>query len=147
MRLIHRALALLLASCMGALLFSASAWAKKDDFKDAIPISLNGAPSPVRDPSIANGLPLTGYFERSFTVDGITRTAKIYIAPQAPIRSYFTVIAVPDGVATAEFLQETGWKDLADKTQEGLFVLEPGPGGWGSFDGGAELRQCGDELL
>ena len=133
MRLIHKALALFLASCMGALLFSASAWAKKDDFKDAIPISLNGAPSPVRDPGIANGLPLTGYFERSFTVDGISRTAKIYIASHAPIRSYFTVIAVPDGVATAEFLQETGWKDLADKTQEGLFVLEPGAGGWGSF--------------
>ena len=147
MRLIHRALALLLASCIGALAFSAGALAKKDDFKDAIPVSLDGAPPPVRDPGIANGLPLTGYFEKSFTVDGITRTAKIYIASQAPIRSYFTVIAVPDGVATAEFLQETGWKDLADETQEGLFVLEPGPGGWGSFDGGAELRQCGDELL
>lgn len=134
MRLIHRALALLLASCIGALAFSAGALAKKDDFKDAIPVSLDGAPPPVRDPGIANGLPLTGYFEKSFTVDGVARTAKIYIASQAPIRSYFTVIAVPDGVTTAEFLQETGWKDLADETQEGLFVLEPGPGGWGSFD-------------
>jgi len=27
---------------------------------------------------------------------GTTRTAKIYISPETPIRSYFTVIAVPD---------------------------------------------------
>ena len=31
------------------------------------------------------------------------RTAGVYIAPEASIRSYFTVVAVPDGVNTRDF--------------------------------------------
>jgi hypothetical protein len=130
---IRRTLALVLAICMGVLLFPVTTSATTDNnFKKAIAISLDGAASPVRDPKIANGLPITGYLEKSFVVDSKTRTAKIYIAAHAPIRSYFTVIAVPDGFTTEEFLRKSGWKDIADETQEGLFVLEPGQGGWGS---------------
>ena len=132
---IRRALTLLLAICMGVLLFPVSTVAAPDNnFKKATAVPLDGATLPVRDPSIANGLPMTGYFEKSFIVNGKTRTAKIYIASKAPIRSYFTVIAVPDGFTTEEFLRKSTWKDLADQTQEGLFVLEPGPGGWGGLN-------------
>ncbi|MEV6487634.1 PHB depolymerase family esterase [Actinoplanes sp. NPDC051633] len=93
--------------------------------------SLDGRPFPAYDYSRANRLPreMTGYWTKSF--DG--RTAKVYISPETPIRSYFTVIAVPDGVDTASFLRISGWLEVADRRQEGLFVLEPGPGGWGSF--------------
>ena len=69
---------------------------------------------------------------KSFVVGSTTRTAKIYIAAHAPIRTYFTVIAVPDGYTTEQFLRKSGWKDIADQAQEGLFILEPGAGGWGS---------------
>ena len=132
---IRRTLALVLAICMGVLLFPVTTSAATDNnFKKATAFSLDGAALPVRDPSIANGLPITGYLEKSFVVDSKTRTAKIYIAAHAPIRSYFTVIAVPDGYTTEEFLRKSGWKDIADETQEGLFVLEPGQGGWGSFE-------------
>lgn len=79
----------------------------------------------------ANKLPLTGFLEKSFDVNGVTRTAKAYISPNAPIRAFFTVIAVPDGLDTADFLDKAGWKDIADKTEECLFVLEPGKSGWG----------------
>ena len=34
----------------------------------------------------------TGYWTKSFEVAGTVRTAKAYISPQTPIRSYFTVI-------------------------------------------------------
>ena len=71
---------------------------------------------------------MTGYWTKSF--DG--RTAKVYISPETPIRSYFTVIAVPDGV-DREFPPYLRVADVADRRQEGLFVLEPGPGGRGSF--------------
>ena len=77
---------------------------------------------------------MTGYWEKSFIVNGETRTAKIYISPETPIRSYYTVIAVPDGVDTGEFLWKSTWKDLADQKEEGLFVLEPGKDGWGSAE-------------
>ena len=74
---------------------------------------------------------MTGYFEKSFVLGADTRTAKIYISPTAPIRSFFTVIAVPNGVDTTEFMVKSGWKDIADKEEECLLLLEPGKKGWG----------------
>ena len=127
---------LLLAICMVAVMFPLTALAKSDNFKFATATSLDGRPYPAYDYSRANKLPaeMTGYWEKSFDVNGETRTAKVYISPETPIRSYYTVIAVPDGVDTGEFLWKSGWKDLADETEEGLFILEPGAGGWGSVD-------------
>jgi poly(3-hydroxybutyrate) depolymerase len=97
------------------------------------PRPLDGRPFPAYDYTRANKLPreMTGYWTKSFDVDGATRTAKVYISPETPIRSYYTVITVPDGVETAEFLRRSGWADIADRREEGLFVLEPGPDGWG----------------
>jgi poly(3-hydroxybutyrate) depolymerase len=97
------------------------------------PQPLDGRPFPAYDYSRASKLPreMIGYWTKSFDIAGITRTAKVYISPQTPIRSYYTVIAVPDGVDTAEFLVRSGWIDVADRREEGLFVLEPGPEGWG----------------
>lgn len=98
--------------------------------------SLDDRPPPEFDFTRANKLPreMTGYWEKSFDVDGVRRTAKVYISPETPIRSYYTVIAVPDGVDTAEFLRKSDWRDVADHREEGLFALEPGEGGWGDFD-------------
>lgn len=54
-----------------------------------------------------NRLSLTGYF----TIDvAAWRSVKIYIPEGAPIAAYFTVIEVPEGVDTAEFLVDSGWK-------------------------------------
>ncbi|MBP8718197.1 MAG: hypothetical protein KBI07_03805 [Candidatus Atribacteria bacterium] len=96
------------------------------------PLSLDGARVPAYNFWRANKLPLTGYFEKSFEVNGQTRTAKIYISPDAPIRSFFTLIAVPDGIDTDTFLLESGWKDIADANEECLFILEPGEEPWGT---------------
>ncbi|MFF5291023.1 PHB depolymerase family esterase [Paractinoplanes globisporus] len=93
---------------------------------------LDGRPFPAYDYTRANKLPreMTGYWTKSFDVGGVTRTAKVYISAETPIRAYYTVVAVPDRADTAEFLQSSGWRDVADRRQEGLFVLEPGPSGW-----------------
>ncbi|MFG2004008.1 hypothetical protein ACGFNU_33110 [Spirillospora sp. NPDC048911] len=95
---------------------------------------LDGRPAPSFDYSRANKLPreMTGYWQKTFDVGGWPRTAKVYISPETPIRSYYTVLAVPDGVETGEFLRRTGWCDIADERGEGLFVLEPGEAGWGA---------------
>ena len=103
--------------------------------KNATAVSLDKIDVPKHDFSRANKLPMTGYFEKSFTMkDNSVRTAKVYIPENTPVRAYYTVIAVPDGVNTGEFLEKTGWKALADKRQEGLYVLEPGKGGWADAD-------------
>lgn len=98
--------------------------------------SLDAKAYPAYDYNRANKLPaeMFGYWDKSFDVDGITRTAKVYISEETPIRSYYTVIAVPDGVDTADFLRKGGWIEMADTKGEGLFVLEPGKAGWGSYD-------------
>ncbi|GIM89871.1 hypothetical protein Ato02nite_016640 [Paractinoplanes toevensis] len=101
---------------------------------------LDGRPFPAYDYTRANKLPreMTGYWTKSFDVGGTTRTAKVYISPATPIRAYYTVIAVPDGTDTADFLQSSGWRDVADQRQEGLFVLEPGPAGWTAAEAEAD---------
>lgn len=85
-----------------------------------------------------NRLALTGYFSKeiTYTYNGQeqTRSAKLYIAPGAPIATYTTAIAIPDGVNTWDFLQKSGWIDYANESQEALFILEPGQDGWGEYD-------------
>jgi poly(3-hydroxybutyrate) depolymerase len=95
--------------------------------------SLDARPFPAYDYTRASKLPreMIGYWTKSFDVAGASRTAKVYISPETPIRSYYTVVTVPDGVQTAEFLRRSGWIEIADQREEGLFVLEPGPDGWG----------------
>ena len=101
------------------------------------PQPLDGRPFPAYDYTRANKLPreMTGYWTKSFDIAGTTRTAKAYISPETPIRSYYTVIAVPDGVDTAEFLRGRP-RGVRSRTsgKEGLFVLEPGPDGWGDTE-------------
>src|SRR5690606_36185381 len=89
-------------------------------------VSLDGRPFPDYDYARANKLPreMTGYWEKSFDIGGLTRTVKIYISPETPIRSYYTVIAVPDGVDTAEFLRKSAWRDVAG-ARKGCSCLSP----------------------
>ncbi len=96
--------------------------------------TLDNAPFPDYNYARANKLPLTGYFEKSFTVKGAARTAKFYISPDAPVRPFFFIVAVPDGVDTSDFIVASGWKDLADANESCLFVLEPARGGWGKSE-------------
>ena len=74
-------------------------------------------------------LPLTGWYEKNFE-DG--RSVKVYFSEETEIRSYFTIVAVPDGVDTFNFVEAQGWTNVADAQGEALFVLEPGEAGWGS---------------
>lgn len=74
-------------------------------------------------------------------------TVKVYIAPEASIRSYFTVVAVPDDVDTYEFLRDNGWFELANAKGEGLFVLEPGAGGLGRCPEGERLCEAAIAFL
>jgi hypothetical protein len=99
--------------------------------REFTPLSLDDAPVPAYDIQRANRLPMTGYLEKSFVVNGTARKARFYIAATAPVRSFFTVVALPEGFNTTDFLVASGWHAIADENQEGIVLLEPGPGGWG----------------
>lgn len=98
--------------------------------------SLDGRPAPTHDYSRANKLPreMTGFWEKSFDVAGVQRTAKVLLPAETPIRSYYIVLTVPDGIDAATFLRRTGWHSIAEQRGEGLFLLESGPEGWGTFE-------------
>ncbi|MDX8339360.1 hypothetical protein SLH46_09220 [Draconibacterium sp. IB214405] len=106
----------------------------KDVIREFTPKSLDKIAPPEYDFQRANKLPLTGYFEKSFEVNGQNRTAKIYISSAAPVRPFFTVIAVPEKVNTTDFLVASGWHDLAEKNEECLLLLEAGKDGWGDVN-------------
>jgi hypothetical protein len=94
MRCLIRTMLLLLVACAveaGLLLFAAP---------PPVPKNLDGAAAPGFDLSDANQLPMTGYFEKTIAVGDAKRTVEFYISKNEMIRSYFTVIAVPGGVAT-----------------------------------------------
>lgn len=103
-------------------------------------VNVTGVPAPSYDYSQANQLPMTGYFEKNLSVElaggsTVERTVKFYISENAAVRPYFTLIAVPGGVDTTQFLQESGWFELAEENNECLLVMEPGQSGqWGSFE-------------
>lgn len=107
---------------------------KSNEKKELAATSLDGMPKPAIDITLGNQLPLTGYFTRNVTVGEDIRTVKIYVAPGTTVRDYFTVIAVPEGMTTETFLQNSGWLDIANEKSEGLFILEPGADGWGTVE-------------
>ncbi len=81
--------------------------------REFTPVLLDEIAPPEYDFQRANKLPLTGYLEKSFEINGQSRTTKFYISANAPVRPFFTVIAVPEKVNTTEFLVASGWLDLA----------------------------------
>ena len=121
MRYLHKlGLSLLLTAVMAAAAVPAAA-------EEAGPVDFDSFTEALAtDYSQAAQLPLTGWFSRTFE-DG--RSVKVYFSEETQIRTYFTIVAVPDGVDTAGFVEEQGWKAVADNQGEALFVLEPGAEG------------------
>ena len=137
----NKVLVLVLVICMLVLVFPFNVLAASSNNTGVVSPKVSAATVKSLDDqtvpgSRANRLPaeMVGYWEKSFDVNDEIRTAKVYLPPETPIRAYYTVIAVPDGVETADFLLKSGWIEMANQKEEGLFVLEPGQGGWGHVD-------------
>ncbi|MBP5291401.1 MAG: hypothetical protein J6Y90_02135, partial [Lachnospiraceae bacterium] len=116
-----------------------SKWSKSDNgnrvFEGKVqPIKLTDENVPKIDRTRGMVLPMTGYLSQDIKVGDTDRTVSLYIGKGAPIRCYMSIINVPDGVDTYQFLKATGWIDLMDERKEGVFVLEPGENGWGTPD-------------
>lgn len=73
-----------------------------------------------------------GLLELVIPVNGQERTAKYYIPKDTPQGTAIVILNVPDSEETLPFLEKSGWIERADLEEFCLFVLEPGPGGWGT---------------
>ena len=76
------------------------------------------------DPQHFTTLPYWGFFERTVTINGVARTFKIYL-PEGFKVGDPTLFIIPKAKReTAEFLEQSGWKDIADKNKIMLLIAE-----------------------
>ncbi|MDK9712040.1 alpha/beta hydrolase-fold protein [Acidaminobacter sp.] len=75
-------------------------------------------------------LPYTGLYEQTVTIGNLTRTFKAYI-PESGVHCASSVfILPPNGETAADFIEDSGWMEIADKNGFYLFVPEPFEGEW-----------------
>lgn len=83
-----------------------------------------------RNPVTAIPMLWQGLLEMELRVGGTPRTAKLYIPKNTPQGTSFVLLNVPRGEATIDFLQKSGWLELADRKPVCLFAAEAGEAGW-----------------
>lgn len=71
-----------------------------------------------------------GLVEMELHIGEQIRTAKLYIPENTPQGTSFVLLNVPQGETTIDFLQRSGWLELADRNPICLFAAEPGDQGW-----------------
>ncbi len=82
------------------------------------------------DPANLQAPALEGFFKFDVTVGDKTRAAYIYIPDDTVIKRGTVMIAPPDGANSLTFLEESGWKALADADQFVPVLLEAENGTW-----------------
>lgn len=86
------------------------------------------------DPQQITTLPYHGFFERTIKIDGEARSFKVYL-PEGFKVGDPTLFLVPEAKKDiAEFLEQSGWKDIADKNKIMLFIAEA-KDGWNTQAG------------
>lgn len=71
-----------------------------------------------------------GLVEMELKVGAAVRTAKLYIPKNTPQGTSFVLLNVPRGESTRDFLQNSGWLELADRNPICLFAAEPAATSW-----------------
>ena len=71
-----------------------------------------------------------GLVEMELQVGNQSRTAKLYVPENTPQGTSFVMLNIPHGERTIDFLQKSGWLELADRNSVCLFAAEPGENGW-----------------
>lgn len=71
-----------------------------------------------------------GMYEDQVVVNGKTRTFKTYIPNTVTQGDNSIYVAVPPGIDTVSFLEESGWIKIADKYKLYLFAFEPENRNW-----------------
>lgn len=86
-----------------------------------------------------------GLLELDIDTDGGKRKAKYYIPKDISQGTTAVILNIPEGEETLSFLKKSGWIELADRERFCLFILEAGPGGWGTPEEEEEYLRAGVE--
>lgn len=74
---------------------------------------------------------ISGLFRYEFELsDGTPRAFIQYLPENLEHRRALTYVAIPDGADPAAFLEESGWKAIADQWRITIVLMLPGEGGW-----------------
>jgi poly(hydroxyalkanoate) depolymerase family esterase len=96
------------------------------------PKALPKAEDMVIDPVNYYGQVVQGYYNYDcFVSKDLTRPAKFYIPAGSVYNQPTVFVMVPDGYDTYQFLEASGWKDIADFSKLYIVMMEPGAKGWG----------------
>ena len=109
-----------------------------------VPADPTDGPTPIEDTekadaSIGSYQRINGYFTYQISVNDSARGAdsreiEVYIPEGARQREYWISMALPSGVDSTEFLEKSGWFDIADETLACLLIMKPENGTWGSAE-------------
>jgi len=80
-----------------------------------------------------------GMWDDILTVDGVKRSFKVYIPTGAKQGHSNIVLAVPSGVDAVAFVEASGWKAIADKYNQFLFILEGVNKKWNIADATSDI--------
>jgi poly(3-hydroxybutyrate) depolymerase len=76
------------------------------------------------DPNNPYLVPFTGLFNQTIKVGEVERTFKTYIPPATEHQAWSLFVILPSGENASAFLEESGWRSIADKGKFYIFMAE-----------------------
>ncbi len=81
----------------------------------------------------------TGTIRQEVEVNGVKRSFLLYIPQHYPISGAGIFLYPDDDISAEDYLENSGWKPVAEQTNAALIVLESRPGGWNKKDIQSEI--------
>ena len=98
---------------------------------------------PISYPAVDSQNPtkpfFTGSIRQGVEIDGIARSFLLYIPQHYPISGAGIFLYPDDDVSAEDYLENSGWKPVAEQTNAALIVLESRSGGWDKKDVQSEI--------
>lgn len=98
---------------------------------------------PISYPAVDSQNPtkpfFTGSIRQEVEIDGIARSFLLYIPQHYPISGAGIFLYPDDDVSAEDYLENSGWKPVAEQTNAALIVLESRSGGWDKKDVQSEI--------
>lgn len=72
----------------------------------------------------------TGIIRQEVEIDSVKRSFLLYIPQHYPISGAGIFLYPDDDISAEDYLENSGWKPVAEQTNAALIVLESRSGGW-----------------
>ena len=85
----------------------------------------------------------TGIIRQEVEIDSVKRSFLLYIPQHYPISGAGIFLYPDDDISAEDYLENSGWKPVAEQTNAALIVLESRSGGWNKKDIQSECKFSG----